>query len=121
MFELEMESYMSSIVSASGETLSSVPKVKDVHPFGSTILIENLSAKEQMGTDLLIDESANIGQTPQAYILALGPKLDPGCGLKVGDRIVVQGSFVPMPNVSGNGRVRGTIELHNVKAVIEEA
>jgi len=111
---------MSSIVSVSGEKLSSFRKVVDVQPFGSTILIENLNPQEMLGTELFVEENTKTGMAPQAYIVALGPKVDPNVGLKVGDRVIVQGSFVPVPNVKNDERTRGIIEIHNIKALIRE-
>jgi hypothetical protein len=111
---------MNSIVSSSGEMLTSSKRVSSVTPFGSTILIENLNPQEILETNLYVDETVKTGTAPQAYIVALGPKVDAGAGLKVGDRVIVQGSFVPVPNTTDNGRIRGVIEMHNIKAVLVE-
>ena len=97
-----------------------VPGIRAVHPFGSSILIENLNPDEIFGTTLFVQKNAEIDSVPQAYIVELGTKLDEGCGLKVGDRVFVQGSFIPVVNTSGNGRERGILEIHNIKGIIEE-
>lgn len=96
-----------------------VPKVKSVHPFGSTILVEMLNANEALGTKLTVKDTANVG-APQAYVLELGPKLDAEAGIKVGDRVMLQGTYVPVPKLPGDTRNRGVVELHNVKAILEE-
>lgn len=111
---------MGSILTPSGEEASSVPPVTSVKPFGSTILIENLKPQEQLGTYLHVKEDADVGGAPQAYIVALGPKVSEDIGLKVGDRVIVQGTFIPVPNLSDNGRTRGIVEIHNIKAVLVE-
>ena len=111
---------MSDIVSISGEKLSSVGKVKNVKPFGSTVLIENLNPQEILGTDLYVGEETQTGSAPQAIVLALGPKLEENCGVKIGDRVIVQGSYVPVPNYKQSDRKLGIIELHNIKAILEE-
>lgn len=111
---------MESLISPNGEKLSSVRKVTDVKPFGSSILIEHLSTQEVLGTGLFVGENADSGSAPQAYVVALGPKLDADSGIKVGDRIIVQGTFIPVPNLSANRRVRGIVEIHNIKAVLTE-
>lgn len=99
---------------------SQVPKLKAVKPFGSTILVEMLNADEALGTKIYVNKDAQVG-APQAYVLALGPKLaSEDVGLKVGDRVMLQGSYVPIPNFDGNKRQRGVVELHNVKAVLVE-
>jgi len=112
---------MGSIVSANGEKISLVPSITEVVPFGSSILIEHLSAQELLGTELFVSDDTKVDGAPQAYILALGSKLTEDSGLKVGDRIVVQGTFVPMPRLANNDRVRGVIEVHNVKAILKES
>ena len=109
-----------SILNIDGKKRNNVPKVKGVHPFGSSILIENLNPDEILGTDLIINDDAEIDGAPQAYVLELGPKLPENSGIKIGDRIVIQGSFIPVINTEKNNRVRGVIELHNIKAIVEE-
>lgn len=107
------------LVPQSAET--SVPKVKEVHPFGSSILVENLNPDEMLGTKLYVKTDAKLEIAPQAYIVEFGPELAGKTALQVGDRITVQGNFVPVvnPNV-GATRKWGIIELHNVKAVLVE-
>lgn len=113
---------MSEILMSDGTPAKAqVPDIKEVHPFGSSILIENLKADEIMGTSLYVQEDAETEGAPQAYIVELGPKVDDDCGLSVGDRVYVQGSFIPVINTSGNGRERGILEIHNIKGIIEEA
>jgi len=111
---------MTEILTPDGNTLSSTKAVKAIHPFGSTILIENLKPDEVLNTKLYVSEDTETEGAPQAYIVELGPKLSEECGLNKGDRVVIQGSYIPVANTSGNGRTRGIIELHNIKAVVEE-
>lgn len=111
---------MGSIITPTGEKASSVPGVKGLKPFGSSILIEHLTPQEIMGTDLYVGDDAKTDTAPQGYIIALGPKVDSSIGLKVGDRVIVQGNFVPVPTLNGNKRVHGIIEVHNIKAILEE-
>ena len=97
-----------------------VGKIKSVHPFGSTVLVENLSPGETMDTTIYVSDKTETNGAPQAYVIELGPKLTAECGIAVGDRVVVQGNYVPVVNVENNGRTRGIVELHNIKAVIKE-
>ena len=110
------------IVDATGANVKKkAPKVKSVHPFGSTLLIEILNPDEVLGTNLFIQKEAKIGSAPQAYIVELGPKLTEDCGLKVGDRILVQGTFTPVDNTGEHpDRMWGVLEMHNIKAILEE-
>lgn len=108
------------IVGADGAELKNkVPAVKTVRPYGSTVLIENLTPEEVMGTSLYVSDKTETGFAPQAYILALGPGISKDIGLKVGDRVVVQGKFIPV-EVPGATRECGILELHNIKAILEE-
>lgn len=65
--------------------------------------------------------SPKLDGAPQAYILALGPKVDSGdWGFKVGDRVMFSGQFVPAPDFDKHFRVRGTIDPFSVKAVLDQ-
>ena len=99
-----------------------VPKLKGIKPFGSTILVEMLTAKEALGTKFYVGKDAETAGALQAYILAFGPKLNADdAGLKVGDRVMLQGKYVPVPKYDNSHRLKGIVELHEVKAVLEEA
>jgi len=111
---------MTDIVMSDGSPARTVPGIKAVHPFGSSILIEHLKADERMGTNLYVSDDADVDGAPQAYIVELGPKLEEDCGLKVGDRVFVQGTFIPVINTDGTDRERGIVEIHNIKGIIEE-
>lgn len=98
----------------------SVPKLKGISPAGSTILIEMLNADEALGTRLYVKDNTDVG-APQAYILAFGPNVKQDeVHLKVGDRVLLQGTFVPAPNYNNNKRQSGLVEIHNIKAVLHE-
>lgn len=101
----------------SGESLSSVPKIKSVKPTGNQILVEFLTAQEAMGTSLDLGES-KVG-APQGYILDLGPKVSEEWGIKKGDRVLCSGNFVPCPEMAGD-RMVGLLEPHAIKAVLVE-
>lgn len=107
------------ILDSNGEKINSVSKVKSVSPFGSTILVEMLNANEALGTTLTVKDTANVG-APQAYVIALGSKLGADCGIKVGDRVLLQGTYVPVPKLPSETRNRGIVELHNIKALLVE-
>jgi hypothetical protein len=104
-----------------------LPKVVSVKPTGSSILVELLT-KEEMNSMVssvlhLGAAEAGPGTAPQGYVLAVGPSLADGI-FKPGDRVLVINShgqgFVPVPNVDGGKRARGVVELHNIKAILEE-
>jgi hypothetical protein len=116
--------FMPKFIGTDGEELKvtkKAPKVKAVHPFGSSVLIELLTPDEILGTSLIIGEDTEVGSAPQAYVIELGPKLTEECGLGIGDRVLVQGKFVPVENTNEETkRPRGIVEIHNIKAVLEE-
>jgi hypothetical protein len=113
---------MKKVIGTDGAELSQKsPRVKAIHPFGSSVLIELLNPDEILGTNLYIGKEAKVGSAPQAYVIELGAKLNPDeIGLKVGDRILVQGTFIPVDNVGNTDRAWGILEMHNIKAVLEE-
>lgn len=88
-------------------------------PVGSTILVEHLSAQETYGTKLHIEGSVKV-DIPQAIILAIGPNVEVDkYGFKVGDRVILQGTFVPVPNYGDGDKKRGLVEPHTIKGIIE--
>ena len=98
------------------------PKIVGVKPTGSQIMIELLTAQEVLGTTMLVnDDQADVG-SPQAYVVAFGPgvKVD-DISFKVGDRVLLQGSYVPIPKFDSNPRRKGLVEMHGIKAVLEES
>ena len=104
------------------EVVKRVPKVRAVHPYGSKILVEVLNADEVMGTNLFVSDTTDSGDAPQAYILELGPQVDEESGLCVGQRIYWEGKGLAVNDPRGqeSGRVIALLEIHNVRAVIEE-
>lgn len=111
---------MSEILGCDGQKMCSVKKIESVEPFGSQIMIEMLTPQELLGTTLEVKEDAKLKDAPQAYVLKIGPKLPEDIGLKVGQRILFSGGFIPVPNCDGNHRQPGLIEYHTVKAILAE-
>lgn len=103
------------------EIKQKTPKIKAVHPFGGTVLIEILNPDEMLGTNLYIKQDAKVGSAPQAYIIELGNALPADSGLKVGDRILLSGKFNPVDNTGPNqDRQWGIVDLHSIRAILEE-
>jgi hypothetical protein len=102
------------------EATPTVAKVNAVHPFGSKLLVEVLTSKEMLGTNLFVGEEAKFEGAPQAFIAELGPQVSPESGLKVGQRIywTGKGTQVVDPRATNN-RVRALLEISNVLAIIE--
>lgn len=103
------------------EGTKSAPKITLIKPMGSSVMVEMLNPDETLGTTLYVKEDSKTGEPPQGYVLALGPGLKDDCGVKPGDRVLLQGSYIPIPDYDRHSRKRGIVELHNIKALIEEA
>ena len=113
-----------SLVDVSGkEIVNKVPAISGVHPVGSQILVELLTPQEILGTSLHLNEGAKtVSGAPQAYVLEVGPAVDPNYGVKTGDRVVLQGTFVPLPEAAslGGHRPKACIDPHTIKAILVE-
>lgn len=94
-------------------------KIVGVKPTLSLILVEKLRATDVANSVLIVNDDADYG-APQGYVLALGPSVPEGAGIKVGDRVLLQGNYVPVPNYDRSERERGLVEMHNIKAVFTE-
>lgn len=96
----------------------SLPKIVGIKPILSQVLVEHLKAQEVAGVNnLILDDKSDYG-FHQAIVLAVGPGVKPDdVGFKVGDRVMLQGSFVPMPNYD-NGREKSIVEIHSIKGVV---
>lgn len=89
----------------------------DVQPVGNYVLVEKLTPQESLNTNLLIatDDKAS---APQAIVLAIGPLVNPNYGIKVGQRVLIQGSYVPAPNFNNNGREKHVLLPDMIKAIL---
>jgi hypothetical protein len=113
------------IVDAAGIQIKQyAPKIKEAIPLGSQILVELLSPEDILGPQSIhIPDSGKIVQgAPQGYIRAIGPVVKKDdWGFNIGDRVVLQGSFVPLPEaVCQNGRMMSVVEPHVIKARLIE-
>ncbi len=103
------------------EYVKPVPAIKNVRPVGTQILVELLTPNEIMGTNLALAGGGGVSGAPQAYVLDIGPKVDPGWGIVIGDRVVLSGQFTPLPEAAAkNGRALGVVEPQMIKAILLE-
>jgi hypothetical protein len=94
-------------------------RISGAKPAGALVLVEILEAQEALGTRLSVGKSS-MGDCPQAYVLDIGPNVEADkWGFKVGDRVLLQGNYNPLPNWDG-GRDKGIVECHAIKAVLQE-
>jgi len=99
-----------------------VANITEVKPAGFNVLVEMLTPQELMNTKFELAESSTVGQSPQGYVLSIGPgvKAD-DYGIKVGDRVLLQGSYVPVPDYGDSPRKRGLVQPHDIKAILSES
>jgi co-chaperonin GroES (HSP10) len=93
-----------------------------IKPCGNQILIELLTENELMNTTLFVPEgSQGAGSAPQGVVLDFGPQFDGAkWGVQKGDRVIVQGTFIPVPKVGNGHRAMGLTEFQHIKAVLVE-
>ena len=94
-------------------------KIIGVKPTLSLIMVEILKASDVNPSQLIVSDTTDYG-APQGYILDLGPGVPKEAGLKIGDRVLISGSYVPVPNFDRSERERALMEMHNIKAVLVE-
>lgn len=101
-------------------------KVIDCQPVGCYILIERLTDQEILGTKLhLIDNGKSKDNgLPQGVILAIGNGFDEDTlkryGIKVGDRVLLQGICHPVPSYGTGNRVKELVDISTIKAILKE-
>lgn len=88
---------------------------------GTFILVEKLSEEEIANTPLILVNGEQSGKSNQAYVVDVGPALEKDkWGINVGYRVLLQGSFVPVPGKSAGGRELAIVTPHDIKAVLLE-
>jgi len=94
-------------------------KIVSAKAVGVSILVEMLSEQEASGSALIMSEAPS----KQAIIRDIGPQIlsqEKPPGVAVGDRVLLQGSYVPLPTKGEKGRSLGIVDLHNIKAILIE-
>ena len=102
---------------------SSVPKLMDVNPCGSQVLVELLTAQEALGTILEIEADASITGAPQGYVVKKGPRVSDDWGFKIGDRVTLHGNYTPISDSidrPNSHRPWILIDPNQIKAVLVE-
>lgn len=84
------------IVNVTGEKLVKVLReIKDIKPVGNNILIKAIRENELSTSALFVQGQEKMSR--QAYVKAIGPQVNSENGIRVGDRVLLQGSYVPGP------------------------
>lgn len=99
--------------------LGKVGSIVSAKATGTMVLVEMLTAQEVANTVLIVGENAK--GPPQGYIVDIGPSLEADkWGIKVGDRVLLQGTYVPVPKANRSGRELGVVQAHDIKCVLQE-
>ena len=71
-----------------------------------------------LGTKLILSNESKTMKEFQAVILALGSLVSENYGLKVGDRVLLSGNGVPVPNYDSSERDKVLMEPQSIKAIL---
>jgi hypothetical protein len=97
-----------------------VQKIVGVKAPGSQILVEMLRPEEALETRLEVPDNTKMPH--QGYIRDIGPAVKMGeWGFEVGDRVLLQGQFVPVPWREENGRTLAVVDGYTIKCIFQEA
>lgn len=92
--------------------------VTSCRPCGSQVLLELLTVQEMMGTELIMTNKKPVGEY-QALVLAVGPSVkQDDWGFKVGDRVLLSGNGVPVPDYNGNGKDKVLMDPFSIRGVL---
>ena len=93
-------------------------KVKSIVPVGNQVLIERLTVEEATGASTIL--SVNSSElSNQAIILDIGPMVPKDYGISVGDRVMLQGSFVPA-DLAGEHSNKNLVFPDMIKAILKD-
>lgn len=97
-----------------------VGNICDVKATCGFILVEMLTPEESMGTRLELSNAKSVPN--QAYVLDVGPAVKvEDYGIRVGNRVLLQGTFVPVPRIPGtSGRELAIVDPSTVKCIFVE-
>ncbi len=88
---------------------------KGIKATGTFVVVEMLSKNEASGSRLF-----QPGKSEQGIIRDIGPALEKDkWGIKVGDRVLMQGTSVPVPSL-GDGREYHVVDTHTIKCILLE-
>lgn len=105
------------------EFINDVPKVVDIIPCGTQVLVELLTPDEIIGTNLHVGKDVKVA--PQGVVLKVGPNANPNdWGFKVGDRVIISGMGTKVENGSCVAKKKDRevtlLEPMSIKAVLVE-
>ena len=101
--------------------IGSKPRLSEIYgvqPVGSQVLVELLTAEELYNTVLSLG-TQKVKDGFQGFVRAVGPSVKTEeWGFRIGDRVLVSGGGVPVPNYDNIERERVLMEPHSIKGVL---
>jgi co-chaperonin GroES (HSP10) len=94
-------------------------KINSCKPCGHQILLELLTDQEMYNTKIIVNEQVRNKKEFHAIVLSIGPCVKDEHGFKVGDRVLLSGAGVPVPNYDNSDREKILMEPHCIKAVLQ--
>lgn len=96
----------------------SVEKATKASAVGTQVLVELLTAQEVMGSSLHFAKNVQM-DTPQGFVLSVGPMVPENFGVKLGDRVFFSSPAAVFPPIDcGEGREQACIEYTSIKGVL---
>ena len=106
------------IITDENESTSNLGVVKSVRPLGTQVLLELLTPQEMLGTKVIVNDMVQHKEF-HGIVVAVGNLLDMSKqGFKIGDRVLLSGSGVPVPNYDNSNRDKILMEPFCIKAVL---
>ena len=106
------------IITDECENSCNLGPVKSVKPLGTQVLLELLTAQEMLGTKVIVNDMVQHKEF-HGIVVAVGNCLDMSKqGFKVGDRVLLSGTGVPVPNYDNSNREKILMEPFCIKAVL---
>ncbi len=94
-----------------------IRKVVDYKAPGSKVLVRMLAPEEAAGSRL-----ATTGKSNQGRIVDIGPSIEEKWGFAKGQRVLLQGTYVPVPKFPGDADERelGIVDPHMIQCILVE-
>lgn len=92
--------------------------VKSVKPIGTQVLLELLTPQEMLGTKVIVNDMVQHKEF-HGIVVAVGNVLDMSQqGFKIGDRVLLSGTGIPVPNYDNSSREKILMEPYCIKAIL---
>lgn len=106
------------IITDESESTNNLGVVKSVRPIGTQVLIELLTPQEMLGTKVIVNDMVQHKEF-HGIVNSVGNLIDLSKqGFKIGDRVLLSGSGIPVPNYDNSHREKILMEPFAIKAIL---